>query len=432
MGEILIKNIKGQVIDSFTNKPIKGVNIQIFDLSENKNILITPIKICKTDTNGNFILEIKYLNTSIPTYNLVSVNSTKNGYGSQKLNIFKGNGDIIENVGITRLNPTKSDLTSDKIALSLLTMSEVATLVAPYKNADFYAKKRLTDSITTIKTNLTGKALDLLAEFGVTDIQILLKNPSQLTNNIQNTVCPTAETINNIINQKNQLVTALNKTMTLIDSTTKFVGISSITLKALNVSLQIIINLPLPIPLGLPLSVVTSVQQIAKKLEGIIEKSSKLIEEILVILLVLKSSLHTLVSILNMLDKLIQHCYTEIDQARTLSTIPSTTTPTTSTTSSTTQQLSSGILIPINASLILSTNQVKADQDIVDEPQVINGFTFGVETEVTDSKIKRRRAIAKSSNGVILLRGEYSFSSIDRILIDELIFYIQQNNLQSN
>ena len=34
MGEILIKNIKGQVIDSFTNKPIKGVNIQIFDLSE--------------------------------------------------------------------------------------------------------------------------------------------------------------------------------------------------------------------------------------------------------------------------------------------------------------------------------------------------------------------------------------------------------------
>jgi hypothetical protein len=49
MGEILIKNIKGQVIDSFTNKPIKGVNIQILDLSENKNILITPIKICKTD-----------------------------------------------------------------------------------------------------------------------------------------------------------------------------------------------------------------------------------------------------------------------------------------------------------------------------------------------------------------------------------------------
>ena len=222
--------------------------------------------------------------------------------------------------------------------------------------------------------------------------------------------------------------------MTLIDSTTKFVGISSITLKALNVSLQIIINLPLPIPLGLPLSVVTSVQQIAKKLEGIIEKSSKLIEEILVILLVLKSSLHTLVSILNMLDKLIQHCYTEIDQARILSTLPptsittptSTTTPTTSTTTtSTTQQLSSGILIPINASLILSTNQVKADQDIVDEPQVINGFTFGVETEVTDSKIKRRRAIAKSSKWCkSSLEESILFSSIDRILIDELIFYI--------
>jgi len=426
MGEIK-KNIKGRIIDGFTNKPIKGVNIQLNDMSENKDVFISTVTSTKTDVEGNFILNITYLEENPPVYPLADISCTNKSYGNQKLTIFKGNGDIIEDLGITKLNPTKSDLTADKIAFSLLTVAEVAALTAPYKDSDFHAKKRLTDSITTVKTNLTGKALNLISSFGITDVQNLLKDPTQLNNIINETSCPTSKELNDIINQKNQLVTVLNKTMTLIDSTTKFVGITEITLESLNISLQIVLNFPLPIPPGLPLNVITIIQQTAKKLEGVILKSSKLIEEILVILVVLKISLYTLIEILNMLDKLIQHCYTEIDQARTS---PPSSTQTTTT--SPISQLSSDILIPINASLILSTNQVKKDQDIVDEPQVVNGFTFSVETEITESKIKRRRAIAKSSNGTILLRGDFSFSSIDRILIDELIFYIQQNNLQSN
>jgi hypothetical protein len=31
-----------------------------------------------------------------------------------------------------------------------------------------------------------------------------------------------------------------------------------------------------------------------------------------------------------------------------------------------------------------------------------------------------------------MLQGEWSYSSIDQILIDELVFYIQQNNLKPN
>jgi len=31
-----------------------------------------------------------------------------------------------------------------------------------------------------------------------------------------------------------------------------------------------------------------------------------------------------------------------------------------------------------------------------------------------------------------MLRGEWSFSSIDQILIDELVFYIQTNNLKAD
>jgi len=57
---------------------------------------------------------------------------------------------------------------------------------------------------------------------------------------------------------------------------------------------------------------------------------------------------------------------------------------------------------------------------------------MGVETEITEKPLKRRRALARNKQGVVMLKGEWSFSSIDQILIDELVFYIQQNNLKAD
>ena len=57
---------------------------------------------------------------------------------------------------------------------------------------------------------------------------------------------------------------------------------------------------------------------------------------------------------------------------------------------------------------------------------------MGVETEVTENTLKRRRAIATNKQNVVMLKGEFSFSSIDQILIDELVFYIQQNDLKAD
>lgn len=51
---------------------------------------------------------------------------------------------------------------------------------------------------------------------------------------------------------------------------------------------------------------------------------------------------------------------------------------------------------------------------------------------VTINGLKRRRAIARNKSGVIMLQGEPSFSSNDQILIDELVFYIQQNDLKAD
>ena len=55
-----------------------------------------------------------------------------------------------------------------------------------------------------------------------------------------------------------------------------------------------------------------------------------------------------------------------------------------------------------------------------------------LETEKTENPLKRKRSIAKNADNVTILKGEWSFSSIDQILIDELVFYIQNNNLKAD
>jgi hypothetical protein len=83
----------------------------------------------------------------------------------------------------------------------------------------------------------------------------------------------------------------------------------------------------------------------------------------------------------------------------------------------------------ISAELIaLTIQQTQQESPVVTN---VNGFEMGVETEPTTNSLKRRRAIARNKQGIVMLKGEYSFSSIDQILIDELVFYIQQNDLKA-
>ena len=66
-------------------------------------------------------------------------------------------------------------------------------------------------------------------------------------------------------------------------------------------------------------------------------------------------------------------------------------------------------------------------------PGDVNGFFLSVETDDKNQvgTLKRRFAVGKNAQGITLLKGEPSFSSNDQILIDELVFYIQQNDLKA-
>jgi hypothetical protein len=148
--------------------------------------------------------------------------------------------------------------------------------------------------------------------------------------------------------------------------------------------------------------VILAIQDNKDRLDKLITNLKTINTSTLTVLVLLRQVLLQAIQLLNLLDSLIQDCYPDAEQ----------------------EQLSK--------ELTALTNQ--QSQQLSPVVTNVNGFEMGVETEPTIStlSVKRRRAIAKNKQGIIMLKGEWSFSSIDQILIDELVFYIQTNDLRAD
>ena len=140
-----------------------------------------------------------------------------------------------------------------------------------------------------------------------------------------------------------------------------------------------------------------------------ITKSEKLIAKLkagnaglLAILVLLRQTIIIIIDLLSLLDMAIEDCSPDTEEKQE----------------------------EINAELLALVEEQKANNSPV--IKIVNGFTMGIETENTTESLKRKRATATNADGVVILRGEWSFSSIEQILIDELVFYIQVNDLKAD
>ena len=82
----------------------------------------------------------------------------------------------------------------------------------------------------------------------------------------------------------------------------------------------------------------------------------------------------------------------------------------------------------------MKINEFIKTQITTPDPQnvEVNGFTLEIESNQPSEElpVPRRRAIAKDSSGIVVLKGEYSYTADPQILIEELKFYIQTNDLK--
>lgn len=379
--------ISGLILDLKTNLPINGATIKFQELATTSN------------SKGNFTL-----NCNPPTTNIISMTVSFPGYESVEEVPYKGDKTLKTDI-IIQMNSTRNSLELDKINSSQLTEKQIDELSKDKKDFKYYSQKKLNGSVGNIKTVLIPVILTLTAEFGVTGVQKLIEQGKDKIPNLKDQIsCPTQQELIQLINRKNKLVKQLNNTLKVIDSTTKALGITGGIIETLNIAFQVIKNLPLPsaVPpgVGLPINVILGIQDNKDKLDKLIKGLRVVNVGTLTTLILLRQVLSQALQYLNLLDKLIEHCYPDAEQLQISAEL-------TALTQQQTQQLSP---IVIN----------------------VNGFEMGVETEPTTNSLKRRRAIARNKGGVIMLTGEWSFSSIDQILIDELVFYIQQNNLKAD
>ena len=384
----MIYSIKGVVVNGQSLDPIKGAKVSI-----------SPIMFIFTDTNGNFTIE-----GDTPESGSLSMIINAPGFQFVEPALYKGDNTLKTDLGVIQLQPLVSSLNQEKLASSQLSTNQIEELSKGNKGADYFAQERLANQISTIKSTLIPSILTMVAGFGLTQISNI--KPEQFLKYVEQASCPTQAELITLINKKNKLVKQLNNSLKIIDSTTKALGIAGGVIEGLSIAYNVLKNIPVPVSTGapgvpgLPTNVILGIQDSKDKLDKLITNLKTINASTLTILILLRQILLQVIQLLNLLDSLVQECFPDADQEQ------------------------------IANELITLTNE--QSQQLSPVVTNVNGFTMGVETEVTNNTLKRRRATATNNQGVVMLKGELSFSSIDQILIDELVFYIQQNDLRAD
>jgi hypothetical protein len=88
------------------------------------------------------------------------------------------------------------------------------------------------------------------------------------------------------------------------------------------------------------------------------------------------------------------------------------------------------VLSPISEDLItIATTQDQAEQS--PNLSLYQGFILEIEIVPYSPTVDRRRAVGKNSSGIILIQTELSFTPVDQVMINELKFVIDRDNLKA-
>ena len=388
-------NIKGRIYDKKESIPLQGVKVEVVIEDPVYLKISEPGYSTSTLEDGTFEIDIKLPILPIDQKVLLQPKFlyTKDGYLPETQEIL-----TLDREAKTDLNlyPLLNLETAGKEELAALInttnkkIKEVNVIALNIPEKIVVARRKaIMNLVSIIQTRLFPLALSLLLAFGIT--KLTQKNQK---------ICPTRNLLLGNIAKRNRIVKQLNQIFVSIALNTALATALTLIVNQFRAGRIQIASLPIPTPLYPITAAFQQIDEILKELE---EQNKELNKQILIALIFLVASLIIILSLLKGIDELTQECAKEEDID----------------------------LEPISQELTDLTNE--ATEEGVTSVNKINGFTLEVQAMDQNAvgKLKRRQAVGKNSQGIILVKGDPSFSSSDQILINELAFYIQSNNLKA-
>ena len=388
-------NIKGRIYDKKESIPLQGVKVEVVIEDPVYLKLSEPGYSTSTLEDGTFEINVKLPILPIDQKVLLQPKFlyTKDGYLPETQEIL-----TLDREAKTDLNlyPLLNLETAGKEELAALInttnkkIKEVNVIALNIPEKIVVARRKaIMNLVSIIQTRLFPLALSLLLAFGIT--KLTQKNQK---------ICPTRNLLLSNIAKRNRIVKQLNQIFVSIALNTALATALTLIVNQFRAGRIQIASLPIPTPLYPITAAFQQIDEILKELE---EQNKELNKQILIALIFLVASLIIILLLLKGIDQLTQECAKEEDID----------------------------LEPISQELTDLTNE--ATEEGVTSVNKINGFTLEVQAMDQNAvgKLKRRQAVGKNSQGIILVKGDPSFSSSDQILINELAFYIQSNNLKA-
>lgn len=386
--------INGHVYDDTTLNGIEGITISINTITD-KTISV------KSDKDGwyelRFSLEVKDDYKTIIEKSEIQFVDNKGKYSIQSIKPFDLDGTIKDIVTVRMILIKKnldSNIQSQKQKINKGISSSLKTIKKP---AEDFLLDFIKNTLKRLISTLIPAILNLLLAFGI----------DQLNKLTSDTICPKKNKLDEIIKLRNNIVDELNKISKTLDTLIKSIGIIQGLSQVLSVAINVFFIIPIPAAF-IPQGILTLASDSVRKLQNLLSKFNNISSTVLIALMILKFVLALIISLLQQLDKLIKQCdpLSQLDE------------------------LDNNL-----KSIQNEINDIDVNGDINPKlnRRTINGFNLDIQNvdELSNNGLISRQAIGMDDKGVILIKGEPSYSYDGNVLLDELEFYILKNDLKA-
>ena len=433
---IKVFTTKGRVFDKTTQEPAVGVEVKpqlvLFPVTleprinvatkepltdKDGNILYrgvkldknTPLSGIKTDEKGEYtltfgvpVIDAVPNSVILPKQSLPVVFYEKENYAPTFQTIINGNGEVPETQRLFPVlnldNASKEAVKKVQQEMNRFLTEQAIGVLDVAEQFIIRLRNLVLKPATVVQTKLLPLAFKLMLLFGIARLE---------KENQETARCPDNTVLANLIRQRNSVVRQLNNIYGVIIANTALAGLFLYLSQFLKGLSKQISNLPFPVAsppgVGVPYSLISKLEGVQDLLEKLSDTNKELKKQLLISLIFLIICLIIILRYLKRIDELINLCSeNELDMEE------------------------------INAELLAL--QVQSEEQGNDTLQNVNGFDLSVEVvdKANVNELYRRQAIAKNAKGIIILKGEPSFAAEDQILIDELAFYIVNNNLKAD